>query len=602
MKEIAVALNSKLMGDKQLVVPMFQRGKRWNPSKEKEFIESLVSGFPVGTMLFYKKVENNKEIYMLVDGLQRGNTIKKYIESPTSFLTDDIVKENLIDEIFNVLDLSGEEKQIKNKISENIKLTIQNTENFSKLKEYTIAKNILGEFSTTTEDALDKLVEVIDPFKEEYVQKFNEISNSIMPAMVYTGDEDNLPMIFDRINSKGIALTQYEIFAASWPDKKFKIKNEKIIEKILRKYDELADDEITVHGYNRDVLRREKEVSSFEYLFGLGKHLNEDFPFLQFDKKGNHDEINTMGFELLGACLNESRDGIKTLHKQLLGIDIVKFEERLFEVINFVKKIISPITEFKGNKRKESAVLYPKFLVLSMIANTFREKYDIKNLEVSKKSWDENRKKLEKNMLKNFVYDIISDEWSNGGTGKIYSAFKPNKYLNEITKKSWLTALDSYFEKHNFRNETERFSGVSDSDLVFLNCVYLKSFTALDQLSRDKFDVEHIAPKEQMKKILKECQGEGLPVTNIANLCYLPEGINRSKREKTFYQDKNYLEKISLEEVELKYSFTSEVDLEWINQSYKDGDYYILKEYYIQYLNSRFEKQKEKFFESMGIS
>mgnify|MGYP000099427256 FL=1 len=65
---------------------MFQRGKRWIRTQEQIFIDSLIKGYPVGTMLFYETFEDNKRIYILLDGLQQGNSIKKYMTNPTSFL------------------------------------------------------------------------------------------------------------------------------------------------------------------------------------------------------------------------------------------------------------------------------------------------------------------------------------------------------------------------------------------------------------------------------------------------------------------------------------------------------------------------------------
>ena len=55
--ELAEALEKKSAGNKKIVIPMFQRGKRWNAEQEKTFIDSVKEGYPVGTMLFYKKLE-----------------------------------------------------------------------------------------------------------------------------------------------------------------------------------------------------------------------------------------------------------------------------------------------------------------------------------------------------------------------------------------------------------------------------------------------------------------------------------------------------------------------------------------------------------------
>ena len=71
--------------NKRIVVPMFQRGKRWKKTQEKKFIDSLIKGYPVGTMLFYETFEEGKRTYILVDGLQRGNSMKKYMTNPTEF-------------------------------------------------------------------------------------------------------------------------------------------------------------------------------------------------------------------------------------------------------------------------------------------------------------------------------------------------------------------------------------------------------------------------------------------------------------------------------------------------------------------------------------
>ena len=602
IKDITEALKNMNKDNKVIVVPIFQRGKRWKTEQENIFIDSLKKGFPVGTMLFFKRVENNKEVYTLVDGLQRGNTIKKYMSSPTRYFTESSIPDEVSDKVFEALGLQGSERNIKLKVRETIVSSIRKFESVDVIETYDVARDIITELPTNNPSVLDSVINILKPFLKEYRDNYDEISKSTIPVIVYSGDEDSLPEIFDRINSKGTPLTTYEVFAASWPvDKKVEISNDKIIDKILKKYDSLADDDYIVYGYDRNGLRLSKTVSAFEYLFGLGKYLNE-IKFLNFEKKEADDEINTMAFELVNACLNEGREGIKTLYNQILNIDIKSFETRLFEAIDFVEKVIAPITRFKGNTRSGGdKLLYSKFQILSMIACTFREKYDVNNLAVARRTWITNRPVLEKNMVQHFVYDIITDEWSNGGTSKIYSVAKPNKYMKEIPKSAWESALNGWFEQEKMRKETNKVSGTSNADLVILNCIYLSTFTALDQLSIEKFDVEHIAPKDQMKDLIDKCKDEGLPISNVGNLCYLPEYVNRSKKKKNFYQDTKYLNKINLSEVETKFSFTQKADLEWMDMSYSKGDYEILKGFYMDFLDKRFSIQKDKFYTSMGI-
>lgn len=84
LQDLSSALQDMHKDHKKIVVPMFQRGSgHWGKEQEKAFIDSLIKGYPVGTMLFYKTVEDNQETYILVDGLQRGNCIRKYMTNPT---------------------------------------------------------------------------------------------------------------------------------------------------------------------------------------------------------------------------------------------------------------------------------------------------------------------------------------------------------------------------------------------------------------------------------------------------------------------------------------------------------------------------------------
>lgn len=525
MKDLTQALKNMHKDNKMIIVPIFQRGKRWKKDQEDKFIDSLKEGYPVGTMLFYKRVENNQEVYTLVDGLQRGNTIKKYMTSPTKYFIDDAIPIDISDRIFEALGLQGSEKNIKLKIRETIVQAIRIFESVDDIETYDVAKTIITELPTSNQGIVDSVINILKPFIKRYKDIYEEITKSTIPVIVYSGDEDCLPIIFDRINTQGTPLTQYEVYAASWPlERKFEISNDRIIEKIMKKYDSYADDEFTIYGYDREGLRLSKTVSAFEYLFGLGKHLNDDYRFLNIEKKKvADDEINPMAFELINACINEGRDGIKTLYKEILSLYVKLFETRLIEAI--VEKIITPITRFKGNTRSSNSLLYSKYQILSMISCTFREKYELSNMGVAKRTWAINKPIMEKNMVQNFVYDIITDEWSNGGTNKLHSVSKPNKYMKEIPKAAWESALSGWFEQENMRNEKNKVASTKNADLVILNCIYLSTFTALDQLSIEKFDVEHIAPKDQMKDLIEACKDEGLPISNIGNLCYLPEYV-----------------------------------------------------------------------------
>lgn len=608
LRKLSDALQNKCSDNRRISVPMFQRGKRWSSNQQSMFIDSLLKGYPVGTMLFYKRIEENTENFILVDGLQRGNSIKKYLTNPTEFFDDNNISNELCDRILSIVNCQCTDENrgiIRGKLTE----FIRENKTFSNLQFYDPASDILQSLNGNLGDfrLVNSLIEVINEFFCERRALYEQIERTEIPVIIYQGAEENLPDIFDRINSQGTPLNQYEVYAAAWPvTRKFKITNNKIVEAVIKKYDSFIEDGFAIQYYDREAMRVSKEVNAFEYLFGLSKYLVGEYDILGFDKRFPDDTVNPLGFELVNACLND-RDKIKNLYENIYYLSgrIDVFERALYNAINFVSAAVSPITRFKGNNRSDGAkILHSKYQILSMISATFKEMYNYGEYEQTKDSWIAVKEVLSRNLRFYYVYDIITNYWGEGGPGKVYSGALSNRYLKEISKDTWNSTLDTFFFKSLDKTEFKKIANPTNKEYVILNCIYLGKFSAVDQLSStNKFDVEHIATKEQMKKYISRCHGVGLPISCIANLCYLPDYANRSKKDSNFYQDKKYLSKIELDTVEKKYSFTEKADLEWMDESYSGpDDFEKLKKNYESFCRSRFEIMKKEFFSSMGIS
>lgn len=600
LQDLSCALQDMHRDNKRIAVPMFQRGKRWKKGQQQTFIDSLIKGYPVGTMLFYETFEDGVPTYILVDGLQRGNSIKTYMNNPTDFFYDSSISDEFCKSVLTILHSDKPENYqvIRSMLTEFIK----EQKRFKNLQYYKPAKDIADAFNAGAEP-IGELIDVIAHFFDDRQALYEQIALTVIPVIVYHGDESNLPEIFDRINSQGTPLDQYEVYAAAWPvNQRFVVGNTEIVEAAIKKYDSFIEDGFAIHGYDREIMRTTKRVNAFEYLFGLSKYLVEKYDLLGFNKSLAADTVNPLGFELVNACLNDS-DRIKILYQNIYDIsDINKFENALCKSIEFVISAVSAIAHFKGNSRTGTKLFHSKYQILSMISTTFKEMWKEGDYCNIAEDWNDKKSELVKNLQHYYVYDIITNYWSEGGTGKIHSAAKPNRYMQKISPRAWRIALDSFFEKSMFRTESKQIANPKSEEYVILNCIYLNTFTAMDQLSIDKFDVEHIAPKEQMKKLIATCNGAGLAVSCVANLCYLPEYVNRSKRDKNFYQDTKYLQHINLEDVERKYSFTTKDDLEWMDMPY-DGanDFDELKQFYTDFCTNRFATMKKLFCESMGI-
>ena len=597
--ELKDALQNAHKDNKHIVVPMFQRGLRWDIKRKKSFIDSMQKGFPVGTMLFYETVDGSNRTYILVDGLQRSNCIREYINNPTNFLETTAISDDACSEIADILNIDADENV--DDIRQILLNYIQEIKKLKNVQFYSLAKKLATKFDAK-DDVIEPLINQITLIFEDLQHAYDKIGNSVIPIIIYTGDADNLPTIFDRINSKGVPLNQYEVYAASWPvDKKFHISNNEILNHVIDKYENFQHDGYMIHGYTRENILSSQEVNAFEYLFGLSKHLTTKYPALSFDVNRQVDEVNPFAFELVNACLNES-DKIKELYNNIYSLDIDEFESALIKAIDFVIKSISPILFFKGNQQSSSLKkFHSKFQIMSMISTTFKEMFAPGYYASEKEDWNGKKDKLQKNILHYYIHDILTDFWSEGGTGKIHSIAKPNRYMNDIDALSWKIALDNFFEKSLQRCESRKIALPRSEEYVILNCIYMNRFSAQDQLSSDKFDVEHIAPKKQMQNLIKQSNGNGLPISNIANLCYLPQCANRSKKDRNFYQDTAYLAHIELEEVEQKYSLTTKDELEWMDMHFGADEFDVLKQSYIEFLRNRFSLLKQAFCNSLGI-
>lgn len=605
LKNLTDALNNKHFDKKRIAVPMFQRGTRWKRAQEEKFIDSLKRGFPVGTMLFYEMFEDGQHVYLLVDGLQRGNTIRKYISKPTDFFSASTITDEMCCGLLAAINEKESDESIA-KVRAILAEFIKTQQSYENLQYFEPAVALLEGFSRSPDVNLisKSIVPVLKEYFKERQDRYSQIAQMILPVVVYKGDAVNLDEIFKRINSQGTPLDQYEVYAAAWPSKRsLHVANKDVIEAVVEKYDSMESEDFEIYGYDASEIRKAKNLTAFEYLFGLGKALAQKIDILRFVKKDEpKDEVNPLAFELVNACLNESNK-IPELYKCIEAIkDINQFETALRSAIDFVRDSVSVITRFKGNNRNKDKIFHSKFQIMSMISTTFKEMYPNGDYSQPITDWASKKDALSRNLLQYYVYDILTNYWSEGGTGKIYAAAKPNRYRNEIAPRAWMSALNGYFERSMQRIVSKKVPNPGNEEYVFLNCIYLHTFKAIDQLSADKFDIEHLAPKEQLKKLIAVCGGNGLAIASIANLCYLPESENRSKGAKTLYQDKSYQKKVQLSEIEEKFSSTDKDDLEWMDLGFESkDDFAFLRECYDDFCTKRFVILKQKFCESMGI-
>lgn len=220
----------------------------------------------------------------MIDGLQRGNTIRKYMEDPTQFFNVRNIPDESCAKI--LAEIESDKREYYSILKDELTKFIREQRTFKNVQYTDVAVDIINKCKPDMMGRVGKLVKAIAAFFEDKQEEYDQISNTSIPVIVYSGEEKTLPEIFTRINSKGTPLDQYEIYAASWPvDEKFPIKNDAIPGFVAKKYETLIADGYSIHGFDKNDLIKTRHVNAYEYLFELGKYLSDTYPDLRF--KGN---------------------------------------------------------------------------------------------------------------------------------------------------------------------------------------------------------------------------------------------------------------------------------------------------------------------------
>ena len=471
MEEIANAMKDADAQGRKIIIPIFQRGKRWPKEKQDAFVESLLKGYPVGTLLF---AEKGNKVYAVVDGLQRSLTACEYILNPTTRSNLHDVNESVLNDCRITLFPDNENFTINQKINSLILDFIAEYTSFDEVDIGDIAEhiyaNVFGDDNNNYRQITRQLKIILKPWYTEYKQEFESVKQTEIPVLVYTGSYEYLNDIFRRINEQGEDLTDYEIYAATWDLTQYTINNSDIIEAVIKKYDNLALDDYTIEGYNSNEIRKNKKLTAFEFLFGLGKTLISKHDFLNLEKKKKDDEVSEIGFELVDACINNSKS-IRNLADAIRerSINLNYLDRRLNEAILFVERTLAPICTFRGNSRKKPQYLHPKYLLLALIAFTFKEMYDVNDMSTKRKDWESKKETMRKNILSHYIFGIVRNDWHDGGIGKMYSAVKERAFAEEFEKSHWESLLNTYFENGLFDRQVKKFGNPTNADKVLLN-------------------------------------------------------------------------------------------------------------------------------------
>lgn len=598
---------------KVISIPSFQRGVVWKKDAQDKLIDSIKKGYPYGSILIHRD-ENKKQ---LIDGLQRSVTLYSYLDNPANYFNETDILDSEIDKIYELARLPKDRDKselmlkMKNIIIRWIKSNCKTIEDINNIQYIDIISEITKEFPTIENS--DDLRNIISGIIQRFKNKTNQLADKKVPVIYYDGDSALLPEVFERINSQGTNLSKYQIFAATWNKKKFKLTSgnlTEIVKIVSDRYNKLGNDTnnkkiIEVDDFNYNNFIEKSEVNTFELAYGFGKLISKEYPNLF--KETDLSIIDNIGFNLINSCLVQPANEISKLDvniSNLIGKDKLEgFLNAIIRSIKVVNDIITPIAEFKGNNRvNKPNIPHTELQIVSMIATHFIKnnvevinfQYDDSSRDIifdfksNKRNLKEENENFINNALKHYVVDILNNEWRGSGDSTLNNKIlnDSNYYFKDIVESNYRFNMITWFNNDKkTKNERSKFGNPKSHEIMLLNIIYLNVFSANDHLGKNRFDIEHLIPKNRMKNKMKKNK-LFIPGSSIGNVSYLPEGTNRAKKDKTIYE--YGFEKDKLIEIEEKYSFTKRDDFNFLTDYLTDEEFV---ESFNIYVDERFENE-----------
>ena len=289
--------------------------------------------------------------------------------------------------------------------------------------------------------------------------KKSDILNYEVPIIIYEGPEETLPHIFEKINSTGVALTKYDKFAAAWQSFTTRINEPAIRQAIKAKYTQLLDKGFEFADYDPD---DSDQYNLYEYLFGLGKYLADQYPKL-INSSTEPFDVESLAFSVAtivhGLRLADMTDLPREFDKTGGFVDPSIFQIALTDSFEKFEQIIKPIYDLRLNTRAGGriSISIPEYQLASYIARLLVGKYEPPAFK-EKDGWEaEWNGELPKGIRHNYLLDMILQHWRGSGDSKLFARVWSDElsdHLNpdetyKITRnrESWDTILASWFEE-----------------------------------------------------------------------------------------------------------------------------------------------------------
>ena len=616
VEQLVDATSKQPRGAKKVTIPEFQRRLVWKKNKRDELIASIKRGYPFGTLLMYRDLdsEGNDERYKLIDGLQRTQTLRQYSGNPNSSFVETELPEDLVNamarNLDNWSDLDCLDSEVVVKLRRSVVQWVWESQGYSEEAGWSA--------SALTEMLLDKIAELEADSYEFYmarksmldtdseyrrgvqsllddIKRTSHIGSVEVPVIIYAGPSSELAQIFTLLNTQGIKLTRYEIYAAQWLDYRYRIANPAIIDAVWTKYSQLEN-----HGFELDVSiatpdqqsRLNRHYTLFEYVFGLGQCMIRNYP--EFFKSVKPDVPSPVGFNLLSACVVQGvtdRD-VRTLPQAIRGLDLSRLEQRVEESVSFVYQLMTPILQSQRCESNKIPYYHTDLQIICMIASAFQVRYSTRDLS-ELVGWESNRDILGRSLPMHYLRDIMQDSWAGSGDTRLKTLLENQTYLESIpTEQNWQQVLSVWYENRLATNLHSR-SYIKDDFTEYLLLRYIMTERLAGSVG---FHVKHIVPISRLISPPSYYHDKKGPINTIGNLSIV------ASEEHVDYGDNTFVDRLKQLQRDgtlgtLRYHDELEVNEKLLLCKASDlPSLEIRKPEFENFLKKRFEILKREFF------
>lgn len=525
--------------------PDYQRNFIWNNKKRESLIETVKKGLPIGSVLLSEKTDG---YHLLIDGLQRISTLNDIKSRPFNYISDkeispELIRENLIDDFDdakNIFYAYREEAKfetiniIKNSILEVITTEAKNNTSIPIMSKM-ISRNLVRDVAFFDEKIIPELMVGVNVIINHFLDIIN-VDEITIPAIIFNGSDEELSYIFEKLNSGGVKLSKYDIFASQWRDLIINVKNDKeLIETIIDKYTESSNIEgIEIDGFDAEDLKAKGELSLFEYSFALAKVISNHSDFL-FNSK-DISQVDSFGFNLLAAIFDIKNQEMHKLKNKIENnpIDFIDLKSKILicvdDLENTLRKWLLPLDN------KKELFEFKEFQVVSFVTTLFKLRYKIEG-NLLKSTINENSRKIKiflNNVHLHYLLDNVKNEWGNAGDTKlnelVLGDVSLNRYISKPDHDLFMAAFDNWLSENN----SYQVKPIKTIIKIFLNYLTKINVNPTSIKPNTKFNYDHIITQNKLLKLAPEYNN--YPLSTPCNLVIIPEYDNKSKRELSYYE------------------------------------------------------------------